>query len=615
MKRIISIIAGCALGIFSMPMSAQTPVDLAVRMDDMGAFHSINEAVIKCYNFGIAQSVEVMPVGQWFPEAVKMLQDNPGLDVGIHLTFTSEWENAKWRPLTVCPSLVDKDGYFRAMITKNPNYPGQSIEENPYDIKEVEREFRAQIETVLRYIPWASHLSGHMGSTIYNKELNDLAQRLADEYGLTSLDKTTAQERGYRFASYEGPHKTFAQKEASFIKMLKNLTLKNKPGMRAMFLDHPCLDNDEMRTIFHIGYEDVLADRVGVTELFTSEKVKQTIKELNINLIPVSALTKSLPRAKNKEMASAINNYLAKATEAGLDVHSIMVLQHGKVVGEKWLSASFPGQEHIMNSASKTFTSTAVGFAVTEGKLKLTDKVISFFPDKLPAKVSDNLKQMTVRDLLTMTCGQERANTTAQRTYDQDWVEEFLKEPVPYKPGTHYAYNGLGTYMLSAIVTKVTGEKIFDYLQPRLFRPLGIVGATWLESPQGINTGGWGLYLKTEDLAKMGQLYLQKGMWNGKQLIPASWIEEASRKQVESRPAGMTDAQLKNIDPTNNDWMQGYGYQIWQGRHNTYRADGANGQYILVLPEQDAVVAMTANLQNMAKELDLVWDVILPALK
>ena len=229
--------------------------------------------------------------------------------------------------------------------------------------------------------------------------------------------------------------------------------------------------------------------------------------------------------------------------------------------------------------------------------------------------MSDNLKQMTVRDLLTMTCGQAKANTTAQRTYDQDWVEEFLKEPVPYKPGTHYAYNGLGTYMLSAIVTKVTGEKIFDYLQPRLFRPLGIVGATWLESPQGINTGGWGLYLKTEDLAKVGQLYLQKGMWNGKQLIPASWIEEASRKQVESRPAGMTDAQLKNIDPSKNDWMQGYGYQIWRGRHNTYRADGANGQYILVIPDKDAVVAMTANLKNMAKELDLVWDVILPALK
>ena len=194
-------------------------------------------------------------------------------------------------------------------------------------------------------------------------------------------------------------------------------------------------------------------------------------------------------------------------------------------------------------------------------------------------------------------------------------MEAFLAEPVPQTPGTYYAYNGLGTYMVSAIVQKATGEKIFDYLTTRLFRPLGITGITWDESPQGINCGGWGAYLKTEDMAKIGQFYLQKGKWNGKQLLPESWINEASSAVVSSRPGGMTDDQYKKSNPEENDWRQGYGYQIWRGRHNTYRADGANGQYIIVMPDQDAVVAVTADLQNMAAELSLIWDNILPALE
>ena len=168
--------------------------------------------------------------------------------------------------------------------------------------------------------------------------------------------------------------------------------------------------------------------------------------------------------------------------------------------------------------------------------------------------------------------------------------------------------------MVAAIVQDVVGENIFDYLTSRLFRPLGITGITWDESPDGINCGGWGAYLKTEDMAKIGQFYLQKGKWNGKQLLPEWWIEEATKAQVPSRPGGMTDDEYKKKDPANNDWMQGYGYQIWRGRHNSFRADGANGQYILVLPDQDAVVAVTADLKNMAEELNLIWDIILPVL-
>ena len=168
--------------------------------------------------------------------------------------------------------------------------------------------------------------------------------------------------------------------------------------------------------------------------------------------------------------------------------------------------------------------------------------------------------------------------------------------------------------MLSAIIQKETGEKVINYLYPRLFRPLGIVGATWEESPQGINCGGWGLYLKTEDLAKMGQFFLQKGKWNDKQLLLESWIEEATTSKIASLPAGMRPENLK-MKPKDSDWLQGYGYQMWRCRHNAVRADGANGQYIIILPEQDAVIAMTANIGDMQAEINLIWKYILPALR
>jgi CubicO group peptidase (beta-lactamase class C family) len=278
------------------------------------------------------------------------------------------------------------------------------------------------------------------------------------------------------------------------------------------------------------------------------------------------------------------------------------------------MSEGDPHKPHILNSVSKTFTASAVGFAVAEGRLKVTDKVISFFPDKLPAEVSENLKKLEIRHLLTMTSGHDVEPNRRNMAEGQDWVEYFLAAPFVHEPGTFYLYNSMATYVLSAIVQKVTGEKVVDYLYPRLFRPLGIVGATWQESPQGINTGGWGLYLKTEDLAKMGQLFLQKGEWNGRQLLPAEWIEAASSAQVESLPAGVRRENLK-VKPKDSDWLQGYGYQMWRCRHNAYRADGAAGQYIIVMPDQNAVVAITANLGDMQAEINLVWKYLLPALK
>lgn len=322
--------------------------------------------------------------------------------------------------------------------------------------------------------------------------------------------------------------------------------------------------------------------------------------------------TKALPRAESPEMNAALDSYLKAMEEAGQELHSVMVLQHGKVLAEKWLNEGSADKPHTLYSVSKTFTATAVGLAIDEGKLKLTDTLISFFPDKLPAEVSDNLAAITVRDLLTMNCGHETERLSI-RDKEDDWVREFLSDSVPHKPGTCYTYNSMGTYMLSAIVQEVTGEKIADYLQPRLFGPLGIENVQWEESPQGINTGGWGLSLRTEDLAKMGQLFLQKGMWNGERVLPEKWVEEASSRQVSSVHGVGVEPTAEEI--ANSDWVQGYGYQMWRCRHNAYRADGAYGQYILVIPDVDAVIAVTANLSNMQTELSGIWAYLLPALE
>lgn len=323
----------------------------------------------------------------------------------------------------------------------------------------------------------------------------------------------------------------------------------------------------------------------------------------------------SLPRAEaTPALDAAFDNYLAAVEAEKQDLHSIMIVKDGKVVKEQWMSEGDPATPHILNSVSKTFTATAVGFAIAEGKLSLSDKVVDIFPDKLPAEVSENLKKVEVRHLLTMSGGHDTEPNRRALGEDADWVEAFLAHPFVHEPGSFFWYNSMGTYMLSAIVQKVTGEKVVDYLQPRLFEPLCIEGATWQESPQGINTGGWGLYLKTEDLAKMGQLILQGGKWNGEQLISAEWIADATSAHVESRPATMRPEQI-TFKPEDSDWLQGYGYQMWRCRHGAVRADGANGQYIIVMPEQNAVIAMTANIQNMQGEINLVWEHLLPALK
>lgn len=584
---------------------------LIVRGDDMGSFRSSNKASLETAVNGIETSIEVMVVAPWFPEAAKMLRENPGIDVGVHLTITSEWDNMKWRPLTSCPGLTDDNGYFYPRLYKDKNYPGLSVTENRWDPAEVEKEFRAQIELGLKNVPHITHISGHMGSTNFDKRVSEIAERLAKEYNLADVSTSPQSSYGLQGVGYAGPHKTYAEKEAGFIKMLEGL----EAGKTYFFVDHPAYDTPEMQSVHHIGYEDVAADRQGVTDLFLSAKVKKAISDKGIELISYNEATKALPRSTPEAegiYAKGITDYLEAVKRSRQDLHSLMIIRHGKVAAGYWFGDNAADKNHVMHSVSKTFTSTAVGFAVTEGLIKVTDKVISYFPGDLPENVSPYLAELEIRHLLTMSVGHEKDPTAEIRGQkDVAWEKKFLAVPVVYKPGTKFVYNSMATYMLSAIIQKVTGQKVIDYLYPRLFRPLGITGAVWETSPSGVNNGGWGLYVKTEDMAKLGLFYLQKGKWNGAQLLPVSWFDEATTAWIMQAPAWVA----KGTKVKNSDWIQGYGYQIWRCRHNAFRADGANGQFIIMIPEKDAVIVTTANIGDMQAEIDLIWKYLLPALK
>ncbi len=248
---------------------------LLIRTDDIGSFHAANLACIETYKNGIAQSVELMPPCAWFLEATKMLKENPGFDVGIHLTLTSEWSNIKWRPLTHCPSLIDEDGYFFPMVWKNNNFPpGSSIQESDWQLDEIERELRAQIETSLKHIPYISHISTHMGFTGLDPRIAELVNKLAKEYHLYVNMEGIKPFSGW---SREDAFKTRIDK---FCESLEKLT----PG-KYLYVEHPGRAGGEMETVGHKGYEDVATDREWVTRVLTNKKVKETIQKKNIKLI------------------------------------------------------------------------------------------------------------------------------------------------------------------------------------------------------------------------------------------------------------------------------------------------------------------------------------------
>lgn len=301
--------------------------------------------------------------------------------------------------------------------------------------------------------------------------------------------------------------------------------------------------------------------------------------------------------------SEAIRRLLVAVSEAsGVTWHSFMLLRHGNVVAEGWWKPFESMFVHSLYSLSKSFTSTAIGLLVKEGRLDIHAKLTSFFPNDLPADPGGNLGQMTVRHLLTMNSGHGEDTMPKMRASNDTWIKTYLLLPVAFAPGSHFLYNTGNTYMLGAILHQITGETLERYLTPRLFKPLGIMGYDWETSPQGLNTAGYGLRVKTEDIAKLGQLYLQKGTWKGKTILPESWVEEATGFQTTSQV-------------NNGDWSQGYGYHFWRCTHNAYRGDGAHGQFCLVMPEQDAVLAITGQSPDMQKSLNVVWDHLLEGMK
>ena len=311
----------------------------------------------------------------------------------------------------------------------------------------------------------------------------------------------------------------------------------------------------------------------------------------------------SLPEAEGVS-SGAILGWVESVEHDADALHSFVLVRHGKIVAEGWWAPYEKERPHMLYSLSKSFTSTAVGFAVDEGRLNLDDTVVSFFPDKAPAQPSANLAKMRVRDLLRMGTGNANDTFTPMKEgAETDWIKVFFAQPVEHDPGTFFRYNTGATYMLSAIVQKATGQKVIDYLTPRLFEPLEIRNPAWETSAQGITTGGYGLKVKSRDIAALGQLYLQKGQWNSKRLLSEKWVEAATSKQI------------SNGDNPNCDWSQGYGFQFWRCRHNAFRGDGAFGQYCLVMPDQETVLAITSGLGDMQQVLNGVWTNLLPGIR
>lgn len=279
-------------------------------------------------------------------------------------------------------------------------------------------------------------------------------------------------------------------------------------------------------------------------------------------------------------------------------INNILVLKDGESIGKyNWE----PEIRQNQFSVSKSFTSAAIGIGIGEGRLSLEDRVLDFFPDKAPDNPTDKLEGLKVKHLLTMSFGHDEAHLMADQRYtmeEKDWIKYGLGLPLAHKPGTKFVYSNLGPYMAGMIIKRLTGKALLEYLMPRLFEPLDIWLPTWETDPQGNTFGSSGLMLKIDETAKFGQLYLQRGEWNGQQLIPREWIDETAKTQIET-----------GIESPHNGE---YGYLFWKGPNNSFRADGKYGQYSIIMPEKNAVVAITSYNRGQENILDYVWKYLYP---
>ena len=325
------------------------------------------------------------------------------------------------------------------------------------------------------------------------------------------------------------------------------------------------------------------------------------MKSSFLPILAIMALAAVSVSGQEKPQGTAFDKVFEDVRTAGTDeIHSMVVLKDGVKVFERYS----PGQDedtfHILWSASKTFTATAIGFAVQDGLLSVDDKVCSFFSDdELPAERPEYLKELAVRHLLTMSSGFTRdIMGPVEAGQIAEPARTVLAQQQRFEPGTDFRYNSMNTYLLSAIVTKVTGMTAEKYLEKKLFKPLGIKRHVWEVSPEGYNMGGWGLHLTTRDLAKVGQFFLQRGQWKGKRLLSEAWFDEAMSVKIQ------TSMMTNGVE-----WQQGYGYQMWQCTvPGVFRMDGAWGQFCIIIPDKNAVIACNCHTNHPDVALKSIFD-------
>ena len=305
-------------------------------------------------------------------------------------------------------------------------------------------------------------------------------------------------------------------------------------------------------------------------------------------------------------------------------LYTVTVVQHDSLLFQRCFNGETPQMRHDMQSVSKTLVSMAAGLAYDEGKLDMEARVVDFFPDKVPADLPDSMRNMTIHNLMTMQTGFVESATLmsifSPNTPDKDsidWLSEFFSSPHPYRPGSYFYYNLFGTYVMCAILQRITGQDLVEYITPRLLEPLGIEPMQWARSPQGICTGGWGARICAEDMVKFGKLLLHRGKWEGRQLISEEWMDKMTSHLVDSAPHIIFN---EGKDPALFDYptehhSQGYGYYLWLNPYGCYRAEGLGGQYIHVFPQQDAVLVITANTTLEKEIFDVIWKYFLPRLQ
>ena len=295
--------------------------------------------------------------------------------------------------------------------------------------------------------------------------------------------------------------------------------------------------------------------------------------------------------------------WLLDRLESGFtEPHGLMIMRHGKICAEGWWNPYAPGIRHGLQSHSKTYAATAIGIAYTEGIVKLDERIIDIFPEHAPEQPSENLKKLTVHDVLCMGCGMDEMPMATEH-----WIRDFLHTPVNHTPGTTYMYNSVGSSILSAIIVKKTGMSMHEYLKPRLYDKIGIFSDNhrWMKMPDGCEVGGGGLFATTEDNLRLMKLYADGGVWEGERILDDEYVKRATTLQNESA------TEAKN-NPLAKDNFVGYGYQIWMCRPNgVYRADGAMGQFTIVVPDKDMIIAITENASGAhwaQTTLDVMWE-------